>query len=210
MKALNCEFVTSARDPAGFPEAVLPEAAFVGRSNVGKSSLINTVLRHRNLAKVSATPGKTRLVNYFRVNGAFYVVDLPGYGYARAGREERQSWGAMVEGYLGQSHRPKLLCMLVDARHPPTELDGVMKEWLDRLEVPYLVVATKVDKLSGNERTRNLAALRKRFPGVPLIPFSSVNGTGRPELLGRILGFVRNAKGSPEGGTRPENEDWRP
>ncbi|MBP7867607.1 MAG: YihA family ribosome biogenesis GTP-binding protein [Acidobacteria bacterium] len=204
MKPLNCEFITSARNPSGFPDVVLPEAAFVGRSNVGKSSLINAVLRRKNLAKVSATPGKTRLVNYFVVNGSFYVVDLPGYGYARAGREEKESWGAMVEGYLGQKHRPKLLCMLVDSRRPPTELDEVMKAWLDRLEVPHLVVATKVDKLSGNERARNLADLRRRFPGASLIPFSAVTGTGRQELLGRILGFVRNIKGSPAGEPHPE------
>lgn len=190
MKFSSVEFVVSARSTADYPKERRPEIAVAGRSNVGKSSLINALLKRRQVARVSATPGKTRGINYFLVNGSFFLVDLPGYGYARVSRTEQQQWERMVRDYLRSHQRPKLVVMLVDSRHSPSPLDLALRDWLVEAGLEFVVVATKADKLSGNERSRNLAVLRRAYPEVEILPFSSVTELGRLQLLGRLQKFL--------------------
>lgn len=201
MKCTSVEFVVSARSTADYPKERRPEIAVAGRSNVGKSSLINALLKRRQVARVSATPGKTRGINYFLVNGSFFLVDLPGYGYARISRSEQQQWERMVRDYLHAADRPKLVLALVDSRHPPSPLDLALRDWLAGEGLEYVVVATKADKLSGNERTRNLAVLRKAYPGAELMPFSSTTELGRLQLLGRLQQYLDTNEKNAKGGT---------
>ena len=155
MKIRSCQFVCSAYGPEDEPRDPGPEVVLLGRSNVGKSSLINRLVGVRGLARTSSAPGRTQSVNFYRVNDRFGFVDLPGYGYARVPEAVRRSWKPMVEGAL-ERHRSRiaLALLVVDARIRPTELDRTMRDWLRAADVPYLVVATKADKLSGNERTK--------------------------------------------------------
>lgn len=152
-KIKKVEFVKSAVNPKDYPPADRPEIAIVGRSNVGKSSLINAIL-NRKIAKVSATPGKTRLINFFNVNDKFYFVDLPGYGYASVSKKERQHWQKMMDKYFTTRDTLKLVIQLVDSRHKPTNLDFIMKEYLETLEIPYIIVGTKMDKLNQSEKAK--------------------------------------------------------
>ncbi len=165
----------------------LPEIAFSGRSNVGKSSLINVLLgrTRRKVAHVSATPGKTRALNFYRVNEHFFLVDLPGFGYARVPRSMKDEWRGLIEGYLSRSRRLKGVVHLVDARHPPTDLDHGMIEYLAGLGVPALVVATKMDKLKQSERIRHVERIAAdlHLEGEQLVPFSAHTGEGREDLL---------------------------
>lgn len=165
------------------PDDNLPEIALVGRSNVGKSSLINKFVNRRNLAKSSSTPGKTRTINYYLINGDFYLVDLPGYGYARVSRSERGKWGSMVESYLQKRSQLQGVIQLVDIRHPPSDNDIMMKGWLEQNSIPYLVVATKADKISRGARAKNLSIIKKAM-GLDQIPlyFSAQTGEGVNEL----------------------------
>jgi GTP-binding protein len=192
VKFTAVEFVTSARSASGYPPERLPEIAIAGRSNVGKSSLINALLKRRGVAKVSGTPGKTRGINYFRINGSFYLVDLPGYGYAKVSEAERRSWDRMIREYFAESTRRRLVIMLVDIRHAPSALDRTLREWLEAQACDYLVVATKADKLSGNARAASLRILQAAYPGREILPFSSVTEMGRRELLGWLQRFIRN------------------
>lgn len=201
MLITSAEFVTSAVRPQQYPPADLPEFAFAGRSNVGKSSLINALLKRKQVARVSATPGKTRGINYFVVNGSFFLVDLPGYGYARISRDEQRQWERMVRDYLHCADRPKLVLVLVDSRHPPSPLDLALRDWLAGAGLEYVVVATKADKLSGNERSRNLAVLRKAFPETEIMPFSSTTELGRLQLLGRLQQYLDKNEKNAKGGT---------
>ena len=174
------------------PTSELPEIAFSGRSNVGKSSLLNTLVRRKALARVSATPGKTREINFFRVNDAFHLVDLPGYGYARVSKTARQGWRPLIEGFLRTSVHLRGVVQLVDARHPPSTDDLHMMEFLGSLGVPTVVVATKVDKLSRAERGPKLAALGAQL-GVDddqLIPFSARTGEGRDDLAEAVVSLL--------------------
>jgi GTP-binding protein len=185
MKILTAEFVLSAALPDQLPRDRLPEIAFAGRSNVGKSSLLNALLRRKGLAKTSATPGKTRLLNCFRVNGALYFIDLPGYGYARTSADERRSWGRMVESYV--TDRPTLrgIVHLLDARHDPTAQDQEMVTWLLSLRRPFLLAATKSDKLSRGalrDRLGEIAARMSRFGDLSVAPCSARTGAGLPEI----------------------------
>ncbi|MEQ8200730.1 MAG: ribosome biogenesis GTP-binding protein YihA/YsxC [Syntrophomonadaceae bacterium] len=169
------------------PADDLPEIALVGRSNVGKSSLINRLTNRRNLAKSSSTPGKTRTINYYLINEKFYMVDLPGYGFAKAARAEKDRWGKMIEAYLQKRAQLHGVIQLVDIRHPPSENDLLMKEWLQQTGIPLLVVATKADKISRGARVQNLAMVRKSMDleQEPLY-FSAQTGAGREELLEEI------------------------
>jgi GTP-binding protein len=174
------------------PEATLPEVAFAGRSNVGKSSLINALVHRKKLARVSNTPGRTREINFFSVNDTFVLADLPGYGYARVSKEARASWRPLIEGYLKRSPMLRGVVQLLDARREPTEDDLQMLEFLASLGTPTLVVATKMDKLRPAERTARLDALA-RSAGVDLdqvIPFSTVTGEGRNELAEAIVSLL--------------------
>jgi GTP-binding protein len=190
MKITSAEFVTSAVKPSNYPAGELPEVALAGRSNVGKSSLLNKLVNRKRLARTSNTPGRTRLINFFLVNGSFHLVDLPGYGYARVPIAERDSWRKMVEGYL--MTRPNLqgVLLLVDSRHPPTAMDLQMYSWLKFRGLPAAVAATKADKLSRSKLLQSLKVIRTELrlaEGDSLIPFSAETGQGREELL-EIIG----------------------
>jgi GTP-binding protein len=182
MRISSAEFITSAVVPAQYPAGIGPEIAFVGRSNVGKSSLINTLLNRRGLAKTSGTPGKTRTINFFRVNGQLGFVDLPGYGYAKVSRSERATWGPMLEQFFRLRQELKGVVQLVDARHEPTADDQQTHVWLLRWQRPLLVVATKVDKISRSQRPSHLKRIAEDLSldeSTTLMPFSAQTKEGR-------------------------------
>ncbi len=173
---------------AGLPEQLvrdgLPQAAFSGRSNVGKSSLINALLRRKKLARVSGEPGKTITVNYYKVDGALYFVDLPGYGYARRSDAERRRWSRLTDGYLQNNPQMKLIVQLIDLKVGPTADDLTMLDWLEQTKTPYILVATKADKPNKTERAAMLEEL-KRY-GETVLPFSALTGEGRDEVMAAI------------------------
>ena len=168
------------------PRNQLPEVAFSGRSNVGKSSLINTVLSRKALARTSSVPGKTQTLNFYNINNAIYLVDLPGYGYTEASKKVNEKWGKMIERYLRESEMLQAIFLLVDMRHAPTKLDIAMAETIKFLELQLIVIATKSDKLKTNERKKNISFIEKtlsmRADDI-LIPFSSVTKEGKEEVL---------------------------
>jgi GTP-binding protein len=181
----SLEFMGGMASAAGWrPEATLPEVAFAGRSNVGKSSLLNRLIHRKKFARVSNTPGRTREINFFKVNGAFVFVDLPGYGYARISKEKRAEWKPLIEGYLRQSPELRGIVQLLDSRHDPTMDDRAMLEFLGELGVPAIIVLTKVDKLSAKERRERIDAITKALAldEDQTIVFSAVTGEGRDEL----------------------------
>jgi GTP-binding protein len=186
----SSEFICAAVKPSQYPQDGVPEIAFTGRSNVGKSSLINLLLNRRKLAKVSATPGKTRTINFFNINGGeFRLVDLPGYGYAKVSKAETADWGKMMESYLSKRKGLKAVVQLVDSRHAPTAQDKQMYEYLRYYGLDGIVAATKADKLSGSELSKNLAMIRRELQLTAddtLIPVSALKRTGTEDLLARI------------------------
>ncbi|MBT8488108.1 MAG: YihA family ribosome biogenesis GTP-binding protein [Gemmatimonadetes bacterium] len=187
MKIRDVEYAGTIAAPGGPAPGTLPQVAFSGRSNVGKSSLINTLLRRtRNkIARVSAKPGKTQALNFYEVNGDFYLVDLPGYGFARVPVSTRDAWARLIEWYLGESGTVRGVVHLVDARHKPTEHDLTMVAYLADLGLPTLVVLTKVDKLKRSERKQSIqrAMATLGLDEAQLLPFSSKTGEGRDKLL---------------------------
>jgi GTP-binding protein len=187
------EFIGGQAAPEGWrPESGLPEIAFSGRSNVGKSSLLNALVGRKALARVSATPGKTREINFFRVNDAFLLVDLPGYGYARVSKEARAAWRPLIERYLRESATLRGVVQLIDARHDPTPDDMQMLEFLAELGAPTIVALTKIDKLRARERAARVSDTVARL-GVDeeqVIPFSSVTREGRDDLAAAIVELV--------------------
>lgn len=191
MKQNQVEFVASAFSRRDFPQSRIPEIALAGRSNVGKSSLINKIVGRKRIARISATPGKTRSINFYRCNGSFFLVDLPGFGYAK-GRGGGRDWQKLVEQYFERQRAVSLVFHLVDARMPPTTLDVQFEEWLQQLDIPRVVVATKADKLSGNERAVQLRAICEAFPGVPVILSSAVTGMGCKEIWNRVVEATQN------------------
>ena len=173
------------------PAHSLPEYAFAGRSNVGKSSLINTLLQRKHLARTSSEPGKTQTINFYLVNEALFLVDLPGYGYARTSRETREKWGRMIERYLRTSEVLRTVFLLVDMRHAPTADDVSMIEWIRAAGLLPVVIMTKADKLSRNEQAKMKQVIRKTLSirsGELLIPFSAVTRAGRDEILALLEG----------------------
>lgn len=186
MRIVSAEFVTSAVNDKGYPPGGLSEVAFAGRSNVGKSSLINKLVNRRGLARTSGEPGRTQLINFFIINKTFHLVDLPGYGFARVPAQIRASWGKMIEGYLKERPYLRGVFMLVDIRREPSPLDLQMFGWLKTYHIPTVVVATKADKLSKNQTIKQLAVIKKGLPFTPddrLITFSAQTGQGREDLL---------------------------
>lgn len=184
------EFVRSAAKPADFPRDGLPQVVFAGRSNVGKSSVINRLLNRKNFARVGSAPGKTTHINYFRIDGKLYLVDLPGYGYAKVSKQERDRWGRLIEAWFADASRMALGMLIVDARHKPTADDYTMAEVFLSAEKPFIVVVNKLDKLKKSEIEGNTRLIRDtlKLPDkVPLIQFSAEKGTGKAELLGLIL-----------------------
>ena len=201
MKVKSAEFTKSAVKAPDFPAPDLPEVALAGRSNVGKSSLINTLANRKSLARTSKTPGCTRSINFFLINGSFYLVDLPGYGYASVPQRERESWREMVESYLWGRKNLRGILLLVDCRHPLSNLDIQMGEWINYAGIPPAVVATKADKLSRSQLNQSLGLIReglKLGEGVPLVPFSAKSGQGREEILKIIGRWVMGEKNLPK------------
>ena len=190
----KAEFVRSAVKPADFPRDGLPQIVFSGRSNVGKSSVINRLLNRKNFARVGAVPGKTTHINYFLIDQALYLVDLPGYGYAKVSQAERDRWGRLIEAWFADSAQMALGVMLVDLRHKPTADDVTMGQWYAASGKPYVVVANKLDKVKKSELQGNIALIRETLAlpdTVKLIPFSAEKGDGKQELLGEIAAHLR-------------------
>ena len=187
-------YVASAVNKEQYPQTDLPEIVFMGRSNVGKSSLINSLTRVNNLARVSSQPGKTQTINFFEVGvkiaeaderKAFYLVDLPGYGYAKTGKERRKIWSKFIEEYLLNSVRLQFVCQLIDIRHEPMASDVEMFQWLIKNNIPVLVIATKADKIGKNARNKNIAAIKRKLgiQEISVLPYSSLKNEGRSDLL---------------------------
>jgi GTP-binding protein len=179
-QSVQAEFVVSSGKPDSFPKDRLPEIAFLGRSNVGKSSLINALTGHKRLAFTSNTPGRTQTINFYRIGEAFYFVDLPGYGYARVPLQVTAEWKSLIESYLEERETLKLACLVLDARRGWMEKDLDLKRWLEHRGRPYLVVATKTDKLNQSGQERGLRAIRQE--GVEPLPFSAQTGRGVREI----------------------------
>jgi len=186
----SLEFMGPMAEAGGWrPPSELPEIAFVGRSNVGKSSLLNRLVRRKAFARVSNTPGRTREINFFKVNGTFVLADLPGYGYARISKERKAAWKPLIEGFLRHSPMLRGVVQLIDVRHDPTPDDEAMLTFLATLGVPTLVVFTKVDKLRPRERTERIPSLLERLELDPsqVVTFSSTTGEGRDELAEAVV-----------------------
>ncbi len=186
----KAEFILSAASPKDFLRDGLPQIAFAGRSNVGKSSVINRLLNRKNFARVGAAPGKTTHINYFKIDNTFYLVDLPGYGYAKVSQSEKERWGRLMESYFADSSLMTLGVMIVDSRHKPTADDCTMAQWFRDAGCPLVVAANKLDKLKKSEIEPNLQRVRETLElgeDVPVIPFSAEKGEGKQELLNLIL-----------------------
>jgi len=192
MKAASVEFVKSAMGPEHYPQEPLPEVAFAGRSNVGKSSLINTLLKQKNLARTSSTPGRTQTINFFKVNRNIFFVDLPGYGFANVPVEVRKRWRPMVEEFLKGDKRLRLVVLIIDVRRDPNPDDAILLEWFRQYALPFMVVMTKVDKVSRGEAAQRRHELRSFFNAADddIIPFSAVTGEGRETIWRRIQGAI--------------------
>lgn len=185
MNLHNAEFVRSVTAVADCPKDGLPQIAFAGKSNVGKSSVINKLLLRKNFARVGEAPGKTTHINFFRIDEAMYLVDLPGYGYAKTGKERRKIWKKSIDEYLLTSPNLQFVCQLIDIRHEPMASDIEMFQWLVEHHVPVLIVATKADKIGKNARQKNIAAIRRALgvKEISILPYSSVKNEGRSDLL---------------------------
>ena len=190
----KAEFCRSAAAPTDFMRDGLPQLAFAGRSNVGKSSVINRLLNRKNLAYVGAAPGKTTQINYFKIDGRAYLVDLPGYGYAKVSRTEKERWGRLMESYFeAGGELLSLGVLIVDARHKPTADDVIMHNWFRETGCPEIVVANKLDKLKKSEIEPALSLIRETLEmdnGELLIPFSAEKGTGKDQLAGALIGIL--------------------
>src|SRR5690606_25397695 len=189
MKVTKAEIVISAVSKKQYPEDGLPEIALAGRSNVGKSSFINKLIQRKNLARTSSKPGKTQTLNFYRINDAFYFVDVPGYGYAKVSKREREKWGQMMEEYFETREQLQLVVLIVDLRHEPTREDIQMVEYVNSLNIQLLIVATKLDKIPKTKRERNINQMKKIFSineQIQVIPFSAVTGENK-ELVWEVL-----------------------
>jgi len=189
MKIISAEFVLSATEPRHYPPAGIPEVAFAGRSNVGKSSLINTLLNRKRLARTSTTPGRTQEINFFRINDSFFFVDLPGYGYAKVPEAIRKQWGPMVETYLRDRQTLSLVVVILDVRRDPSPEDLQLIHWLEFYSVNFLVVITKTDKISRNElsvRKRIIGDLEGASVKPAILSFSAKTGDGKEFIWRKI------------------------
>ncbi len=186
MKVSSARFIKSTQKPADFPRDRLQEIAFIGRSNVGKSSLLNTLANLGKLARISRSPGRTQTINFYSINNSLYFVDLPGYGYAKVPRKIQATWKNMVEGYLQDRPQLSLALLLIDCRIPPTPDDIVMKEWLDHYQIETTIILTKSDKLSRNQLIQSVKRAETMLGTEGLIPFSAVTRLGTKDTLNRI------------------------
>jgi GTP-binding protein len=180
------KFIASVFNASELPKERLPEVVLCGRSNVGKSSFINSLFNRKNLAKISSTPGKTKSINYYNIDSKFYMVDLPGYGYAKTSQTERKKWGKLINDFLAASNHIQLAIHLLDSRHHPTELDVRLNEMLRSLNLPYIVLLNKSDKLKQSEYSKSVKKAKELFPELilneNLFFFSSIKGTGNKEI----------------------------
>jgi GTP-binding protein len=195
MKVTSAEFVKSAFQESDWTKTKIPEIAFLGRSNVGKSTLINTLLGVHRLARTSNTPGRTQSLNFFLINKKFHFVDFPGYGYARVSKEMKNSWGEMATNFLAKREQLVLSIQLVDSRHEPTNQDLQLNEWLRNYAKPCLVIATKADKLSKNELRRNLDRIKETLNVERVIAYSSTKKIGRDEVWKAIREAIEGFEG---------------
>ncbi|NEW04468.1 YihA family ribosome biogenesis GTP-binding protein [Paenibacillus sp. SYP-B3998] len=207
MKVNQAEFIISAVGPSQYPEDALPEIALAGRSNVGKSSLINRLISRKNLARTSSQPGKTQTLNYYKINQDLYFVDLPGYGYAKVSKTERERWGKFIENYLLNREPLKLVMQLIDLRHPPSKDDQAMYQWLRHNDLPVLVVATKADKIPKSQWQKHAKIVRETLgmdQGYHPLLFSSEIGLGKDELWAILEEAIDYGKPTSEEENREE------
>lgn len=190
----NARFVTSCSDPVQMPVSELPQVALLGRSNAGKSSLINALTGVKGLAIVSATPGRTRLINLFDVGGRYHLVDLPGYGYAKGSHKERDQLFTLVDGYLDASSTLRLAIVIIDSRLGPTESDKEMIDFLQSQNIPLVLIANKIDKLSRTEQSLVMRTMKDTYPHITIIGHSTVSGAGKGELTEAIDAMLRKEK----------------
>jgi len=189
---MQIKFLKSVTKIEDIPMSEKPQVAFVGRSNVGKSSLINHLTGQKDLAHVSAKPGRTQTINFFDVDGQYFLVDLPGYGYAKASKEQRQEYFDMLNDYLGLVSQLNLVFLIVDARHGPTDSDRDMLNYLKSTDTPCIMILNKVDKLSNSEIANLISTLHAAYPGIELITHSSVSKKGRGEILEAVGKKIKN------------------
>ncbi len=193
MKVTSSEIVISAVKPDQYPVEPIPEFALAGRSNVGKSSFINKMLNRRGLARISSKPGKTQTLNFYIVNEVLHFVDVPGYGYAKVSKKEREAWGKMLETYLTMREQLKAVLLIVDLRHPPTADDIMMYDFLKHYEIPCIVIATKADKISKTKRAQHLKITKEKLelhPHDTIIQFSSETGEGKDKAWATIESYM--------------------
>ena len=194
------------------PKTGRPEVAFAGKSNVGKSSLINALMNRKSLARTSAAPGKTQTINFYNVNEAIYLVDLPGYGYARASEEIKAKWGKMIEDYLHQSNEIRAVFLLIDIRHDPTENDRIMYRWILDHGYEPIIIATKLDKIKRSQIQKQIKAVRqglKVVPGTMIIPFSAQTKQGREEIwevIDQLTGFAEEQEPNSDGKSKADGD----
>lgn len=193
MNINNARFEKGAVKPEHYPQNDIPEITFVGRSNVGKSSLINSLLNRKSLARIASKPGKTREINFYNIDDVVYFVDLPGYGYAKVSKDIKSAWGESIETYLKESKKLKLVILLVDIRHTPSEDDQMMAKWLMDSSLPFIVVATKKDKIPRakiKERLSDITDSLELDDNTLLVPFSAETKEGREEIMDYIVSIV--------------------
>ena len=190
------------------PDNMLPEIAFAGKSNVGKSSLINGIMNRKSLARTSSQPGKTQTINFYNVNEVFYLVDLPGYGYAKANQEVKAQWGKMIERYLHSSKQLKAVFLLIDIRHDPSANDKQMYQWMRHYGFDPIIIATKLDKINRSQIQKQLKAIRVGLEAQKdtiIIPYSSLSKQGREEIYDLLDSILSEDGGIKTGGDNPEN-----
>jgi GTP-binding protein len=201
MKVNQSEFIISAVGPDQYPQDGLPEFALAGRSNVGKSSLINKLIDRKNLARTSSQPGKTQTLNYYKINEMLYFVDFPGYGYAKVSKTQREAWGKMIERYLLERDTLQLVMQIIDVRHPPSKDDQLMYEWLSHFDLRRIVIATKADKIPKSKWAKHLKVVKETLQMKPqddLVLFSSDTGLGKEELWDKLLEWVEPPEAAVE------------
>ncbi|MEK3852951.1 ribosome biogenesis GTP-binding protein YihA/YsxC [Cytobacillus sp. FSL H8-0458] len=193
MKVTSSEIVISAVKPDQYPESDLPEFALAGRSNVGKSSFINKMLNRRGLARISSKPGKTQTLNFYLINEILHFVDVPGYGYAKVSKKEREAWGKMIETYLTNREQLKAVVLIVDLRHPPTSDDVMMYDFLKHYEIPCVVIATKADKIPKSKWQKHMKITKETLdidPNDQIIMFSSETGYGKDQAWSALKSYM--------------------
>lgn len=199
MKITQAEIVISAVGPDQYPNDALPEIALAGRSNVGKSSFINKMIQRKNLARTSSQPGKTQTLNFYKLNDAFYFVDVPGYGYAKVAKSERERWGKFIEEYITTREKLRAVVLLIDIRHEPTKDDQQMYQWLQYIDVPRIVVATKADKIPKGKIQKHLKQVKETLQmdkETPLLAFSAETAYGKDEAWKVLQGYLGKQQNS--------------